>query len=569
MVAINEAADELITESDIAMLQSQLLGALTEAAGETDGSWRQIAGVRQPATYSGGNTAYLKPYTTLWDRMDGRYLPFYQTEWDLQAIRGKARNLATFTSIAVGAVEALQVYTIGGQWKFESVAKEDVTGVSDKLLAAVQKVIDEAIDDNDFLGTYDESIHSTSRIDGECLTAVYGYAGGKSKIRKLDADCLREPQNAKSIERGLSGVGYSLRGPQSWSFGVHTAFDPTMNRVDHATPLGYHVVFEETGKEWDYLPAFPQANAGRLSNKCLVHLKLNVPPDAKRGVSDFYPIQDVLERKHILGRNLAVGAAIQSAIAYIREHVGGTATRAQVVSQLSTALDTFSKAAAANRNDGKMQQNFSPGTVIDTSASAKYHAGPLGELKSAVFIEVCAYLMRCIGIRWLMPEYMISGDASNANFASTLVSESPFVRARESDQRKFVNNTKRILWSAIKIAFDAGRFTGMVGSWQQLRACVELRVKAPQVASRDKAQLLEESITLYRERLISANDVLTDMNRESRPGWDDRWADKAELPDAAAAAGIGQAGVIKKVQESGVAAKVESLGERVLAKLME
>ena len=31
-----------------------------------------------------------------------------------------------------------------------------------------------------------------------------------------------------------------------------------------------------------------------------------------------------------------------------------------------------------------------------------------------------------------MPEYMVSGDASNANYASTLVAESPFVKARQA-----------------------------------------------------------------------------------------------------------------------------------------
>lgn len=561
---LTESPSEMFSEADIAKLTSQLQFAFAEAAGEYDGDWRQVGGFRTPATYSGGHQSILSNWSSLDDRIDGRFRPFYQHEHDLRAIRAKSRNLATFTSIAVGANTALQVYTVGGEWQYEATGRENIQGregvkADPMLLAAAQRVIDDVIEQNEFQGTLDESIHNTARTDGESLVAVYGGPGGKVKLREIDADSLREPQatNAKRIERGLQSLGYSGVGEQSWTFGVHTSYSPTMKRVDHSEPIGYHVVFDERGKNWDYLPSFPQSNAGPLSGKALIHLKLNVPLDAKRGVSDYYPIQEVLERKHILGRNLAVGAAIQAAIAYIRHHKGPV-TRDGVMAQISAALDVASKQATANRNDGKSQQNLNAGTVIDLKDS-EYHAGPLGELKSAVFIEVCAYLMRCIGIRWLMPEYMISGDASNANFSSTLVSESPFVRAREADQRKFTGHFKRIMWAALKIAFDCGVFSRWCPTWQDFRAIVELRIKAPPVASRNKADLLAECMALYDKQLISANDVLTDLNRETRPGFDDKYAD----PPPAPVIGGGMNGPDSSVdaaRNAAVAAALESVG---------
>jgi len=550
MEAISESKQ--LTEQGLDALMAPVVRALHEATNEFDGDWRQVGGGRQTATITGAHSPFLQPWATLRDRDEGRYLPFYEHESDLRTIRAKSRNLATFTSIAVGAIEALQAYTIGGEWQYEAVTREGVHANS-QLLALAQRVVDDALERNEFQGTLDEAIHKTAREDGEALTAVYHCGGGNVNIELIDADCLREPANGKDIDRALGATEFIGRGkPTSWTFGVHNIYNPVMRRINYAHAVGYHCVFDETGREWDYLPAFPQqfASGSRLGGKCLIHLKMNVPPAAKRGLSDFYPIQEVLERNYILGRNLAVGAAIQAAIAYIREHAGNT-TRDGVVSQLSTALDSLSRAATASRTDGKTQNNFPPGTVIDTSALAKYHAGPLGELRSPVFVEICAFLSRCVGVRWLMPEYIISGDASNANYASTLVSESPFVKAREADQRRFAAHFKRILWAALKIAFDAGRFGASAATWQEFRSLVDLRVKAPPVASRDKTQVLDESTRLYDLGMISANELLTDLQREPRPGWDDKFAEptRPQLPPVGAS----------PVEQAAISAALESV----------
>jgi hypothetical protein len=47
------------------------------------------------------------PFTTLSDREDGRFRPFYYTEIDLQYSRAKARNLALRTGVKDGAIDAI------------------------------------------------------------------------------------------------------------------------------------------------------------------------------------------------------------------------------------------------------------------------------------------------------------------------------------------------------------------------------------------------------------------------------------------------------------------------------
>jgi hypothetical protein len=301
---------------------------------------------------------------------------------------------------------------------------------------------------------------------------------------------------------------------------VHTVYDPIQRRIDHGAPKGYHVIFNDSGTNYDYLPAFPQPGETRTSGKACVHIKRNVPQNAKRGVTDFYPIQSYLEREYILGRNLSVGGAIQAAIAGIEEHAEGV-SETQARTELTNALDQISKVVSAR--NGNTTQKFEPGTILRIRNGKKWMAGPLGELRSPIYIEIAGYLMRAIGIRWLMPEYMISGDASNANFASTLVAESPFVKARESDQRGEVRTYRRIMRCCIKIAYDNGRFdrwSNIVRNWGDLMRLVELNIKPPIVASRDKSALLAEDQALFDEGLLTGNEWRIDTNREPMPGQD-------------------------------------------------
>ena len=115
---------------------------------------------------------------------------------------------------------------------------------------------------------------------------------------------MTQPADPRPLEDWL-GCGEEF--PSCWSFGIHTPARET----DLA--LGYHVIYDGTGLDWDYIPA------ARMEN-----FKRNVPANAKRGVSDFYPVLGDLEREAKLRRNTAEGAALQAAIAWIVETPPGT-----------------------------------------------------------------------------------------------------------------------------------------------------------------------------------------------------------------------------------------------------
>jgi len=447
------------------------------------------------------------PYSRLDDREDGKYRPFYSDEHDLARIRGQARNLSTFTSTSLGALESLTNYVIGSGPTFTAQTRFDE---ADQLVLAVQGFLDSFLEENEFIGGLDREIHSRSREDGEAFVVLHR---GRTvpRVCIIEPDQVTEPDNVRALDEWLGADGFLAY----WSFGVHTRMSDHLGCQDFANPLGYHVVYDSTGAQWDYIPATRVDAQVRLPTDAVMeHVKRNTSSSAKRGVSDFLPIQNDLEREAKLRRNTAEGAAIQAAIALIREHVPGT-SEADASGMVNTNSITDYQEATKNAGSRTVKvQRWTPGTMVDIPAGKKYHAGPLGSLRSPIFIEVAQYILRSIGVRWAMPEYMISGDASNANFSSTLVAESPFVKSREADQKFYSRHFRSIAWKAIRLAWEEGRFDKWATRWNELRQMVDLDVTLPTVASRDRQQQASVNEIEHRAGILSLRTWAAETNRD-------------------------------------------------------
>ncbi len=487
-----------------------------EAAEEVDGSWSMVRTGQEPATYTGGIPIQGRIITTLQSRDEGRYWPYYEHEFQLQKMRSLCRQLGTFTSIAVGAMQALQVYVMGGEWEYEVIAKYGEEP-AEEFIAEVQTVLDTIIERNKFIGVLDSEIHDASREDGCSPVAMYATPDGLVDMRRLDADNLREPQNRSPLDAFLGTDWQTPAGKPafSWTFGVLTGFDERMGRIDHERHLGYHVIYDDTGSEYDFMPAWPMSE-GPLSDKCLHLFNRNVPARAKIGISDFFPVAVDLEREDKINTNVGVVTAILAAIPWFETLPEG-ATKEQAQTQFSDALDNFSRAVAKNRGGERPLNRIRPGTTKVVSAGREFTTGPLGAPKSDAYNGARAAIMRRIGVRWLFPEYMISGDASNENYASSLVAESPFVKARQGDQRYYVGHNRDLLMKALKIAHDRGRFRKWCSDWAKFVALIDLNIKPPEVATRDKAQHIAELFGCFDRGIIDGNEVRVDLRREMVP----------------------------------------------------
>jgi hypothetical protein len=446
------------------------------------------------------------PCAVLSDRQEGKFWPIYQCEQDLARIRGRAHNVATLTPMHAGVVDALANYVIGAGFVFT--AQPVVSRAADlnivELAAAVQETIDGFLDDNEFCGSLDREAHARSRDDGEAFLLLTSRPAGRVEARFLECEQITQPADSRPLEDWL-GCGEEF--PSSWTFGIHTPACET-NR-----PLGYHVVFDGTGLDWDYIPA------GRLE-----HLKRNVPANAKRGVSDFYPVLGDLEREAKLRRNTAHSAALQAAIAWILEPPAGTLSAQAQAPGSDLTVTRYQRPVAGGGSREQDVSLYPPGTILRPSAGMIYKPGPMGSERNPNFLLVGQYLLRAIAVRWNMPEYLISADASNANYASSLVAESPFVKAREADQQFYKRHFRSLLWKVVRLAWEAGRFARFAVSWEALASLVEIKVDAPAVATRDTLKLaqtqeLQMQLGILSPRTAAAQAGLDyDAECQSKPG---------------------------------------------------
>jgi hypothetical protein len=487
------------------------LAALIEE--DEGGRWRELPG---PASYSGGaRTAGGFFQTAIWERQEGRYAPFYLYEHDLRQNVAACRQLQTFTAIAIGAAQALKSYTLGGDWTHTVEAIPDIEAPA-ALVAACNDVLRRFHDDNDIIGGLDNEVFDSGSGDGESLLALYGDSRGKVKAERVEPEQLTEPANARTLDDYLR-----VSGETCWTFGVHRVESDLTGRIDHSKPAGYHIVFDDAGNEWDYLPAWPQPNLGEHSFRCLSHYKRNAPKSAARGVSDYWALLLDLEREDKIMDRVSVGVAVQSAIAWIEEHASG----ASASSATRDGANPSGSALAAYRNRGageRSKKNLGAGTIVHTSAGKTYKPSPLASSRWELATTITAALLRRIGVRWQMPEYMISGDASNANFASTLMAGTPFVKARTADQANYKRFWVKTDWKVLKIACDAGLFARWVPDFATLKALVEVQIEAPMVENRDPLALTTRMEKLRQNKIVSASDWAT------AEGLDPKYAEEHE-----------------------------------------
>ncbi len=410
----------------------------------------------------------LNPFSVLSDRQAGKLWPIYQSEQDLARIRGRAHNLITLTPTHAGVLDALANYVLGQGFTFTARAVGDHAA---QLAAAVQATIDRFLDDNAFSGCLDRELHVRSREDGEAFLVLDCRPNGRVTARFLECEQITQPADPRPLEDWL---GYGEDFSSCWMFGIHTP----VRQTNHV--LGYHVIYDGGGLDWDYI------SAGQME-----HVKRNVTANAKRGVSDFFPVLGDLEREAKLRRNTAESAALQAAIAWILETPAG-ALQSQV--QALGSPDFYTAYTKPLQNGGGKQQSVSrypPGTVLRPSAGLQYKPGPMGSERNPNFLLVGQYVLRAIAVRWNMPEYLISADASNANYASALVAESPFVKAREGDQQFYKRHFRSLIWKVVRLAWQAGRFARFGVAWDTLEASLEIKIDAPVVATRDALKLAQ------------------------------------------------------------------------------
>jgi hypothetical protein len=234
----------------------------------------------------------------------------------------------------------------------------------------------------------------------------------------------------------------------------------------------------------------------------VVHVKLNVDRTAKRGYPTLIPVRKNLQRADKLLRNMSTLAQVQATFALIRKHkqYGASAVAAWQQGQADAALND----PVSGRP--RFLQRYLPGTILDVPENTDYEF-PAAHVPAESYVAVLQAELRAVAARLVLPEYMLSSDASNANYASTLVAEAPAVKNFERLQRHFAR------------AFGDGRYGGpgrcgalwrvveQAVAWGGLpRAVLErvaLQVEAPSAVARDKGRETSRAEALNRAGVLS------------------------------------------------------------------
>jgi capsid protein len=368
-------------------------------------------------------------------------------ERGLYEARLQCRRLAATNEFAINGHENRISYIVGPGHEYRAVTRKGAESSPD-LAADVQAVIDEFLTLNGWHTRQQEIIRRLDR-DGEAILRFFVAADGVTRVRFVEPEQIVTPPE-------LARVSYA-------SFGIQTEHD------DVETPVAYYIDGEPV-------------DAANIQ-----HRKANVDANVKRGLPLYFPVRKNLRRVEKLLRNMSAVAEIQSAIALIRKHRSG----------LRNGIEQFADDNAVARPAGKRLAHYAPGTILDAPAGLEYDF-PAAGVNASAFVTVLQAELRAIAARLVMPEFMFTSDASNANYSSTLVAEGPAVKMFERLQSVLKQDDALVLWRVIDNATAAGRLPADV------RRRVELQISLPSLHVRDQLREIQVEKIAFEKGILSA-----------------------------------------------------------------
>lgn len=376
----------------------------------------------------------------------------FSTDQQLREIRTQCRALAVSNEFAINGHENRISYIVGTGHSYRATSRRGGLA-SAELIRETQTVLDEFTRINKWQKRQQEIQRRLDR-DGEAFLRFFAGPEGIVRVRFVEPSQITTPADRTGMPAA--------------SFGVHT--DPD----DVETVLGYYL-----DGHW--------VDADQIQ-----HRKANVDANVKRGLPLFYPVRKNLRRAEKLLRNMSVVAEIQSAIAIIRKH--GSATKGSVEQFVAGQAD----ATATNPGTGKTRyfQRYAPGTILDASAGVDYQF-PVAALDASRYVTVLQAELRAIASRLVMPEFMLTSDASNANYASTMVAEGPAVRMFQRLQQDMLEDDREVMRHVLAGAVSAGRLA------REALELVEIQAVPPSLAVRDRLKEAQADQILLRNGAMS------------------------------------------------------------------
>ena len=374
------------------------------------------------------------------------------TEQSLAELRNQCRRLAATNEFAMNGHENRISYIVGPGHSYRAGVCKGMDAPADVAMQ-VQKLLDEFEQENRWQLRQQEIVRRIDR-DGETFMRFFVDHAGMTRIRFIEPDQVVTPTE--------------LAGDASASFGIQT--DPH----DVETVVGYYVDGEFV-------------DAGEVQ-----HRRANVDFNVKRGLPLYTPVRKNLRRAEKLLRNMSIVAEIQSAIALIRKHRG--ASRSGIEQFVAGDADVTSTSALSGRMRHFSQ--YGPGTILDAPAGLEYDF-PARGLDASSFVAVLQAELRAIAARLVMPEFMFTSDASNANYSSTMVAEGPAMKMFERLQASMIEQDRAVMWRVVDNAVRAGRLPHDVHNQ------VDIQIIPPSLHVRDQLRQAQVDRIAFESGVLS------------------------------------------------------------------
>lgn len=427
--------------------QKRLLESSGFEAWEHIHAWSDVV-----SSFKGSDRDMVYPFSTAQDRRYGANWPFWRTWQEHARLRAASRLIYTLSPLASGAISAITSYVVGEGMQVKITGRHQDT--PPEIIREAQFVMDEFVDSSEF-AAFQQEYFTRSRRDGEAFVRQWPQDDGMVVLRILEPEAIIEPP------------GMSL---DEASFGIITdPDDPLDVRGYWWEPNGVHSSGEE------------------ISSSEVSAVKENVDGTIKRGLPDFsFDTADLLRTTQRLLRNMGEGAAVRSAIAYIRQHALAPAAAVE------DFVDSQADYTETRPFTGNQQSviRLDAATVLDIDKGQEYQQGPTSENEGAN-VAVVQAMLRGVAVRWNAPEWVVSGDSSNQNMATAMVAESPFVKTCKRFQKKYGKIFQKLAedflrnWCRRRGGLRVGKNKY---DWRTLSRLITVTITPPTVETRNRSE---------------------------------------------------------------------------------
>ncbi|MEN1679473.1 MAG: phage portal protein [Planctomycetota bacterium] len=372
-------------------------------------------------------------------------------EAQLATLRNECRSLATANEFAINGLENRVSYIAGPGHSYQVSVRKGVDASKDLAMRA-QDVLDEFRHESHWAKRQQEIVRRLDR-DGEALLRLFPADRGRTAVRFIEPDQVATPSHKS--------------GKRAASFGIQTEAN------DVEAVVGYWV------------------DGTLVDAREVQHRKANVDINVKRGLPLYTPVRKNLRRADKLLRNMSVVAEVQSAIALIRKH--RSANRSGVEQFVADSADTTT---ASPGGRSRSVTHYGPGTILDAPAGLEYDFPATG-VDAASYVAILQAELRAIAARLVMPEFMFTSNASNANYASTLAAEGPALRMFRRLQATLVEDDCELMWRVLDNASAAGRLP------DDIRQRLEIQITPPSLEVRNPLDQARVDRIAYEHGVLS------------------------------------------------------------------